>query len=205
MKKGIKILLGVFIPLMIIGAGIGVVKISELIKNRHTATLEPPSIDFPVENIDIIHIIWGYGNQSGDFHNGIDFGCNTSVNIIAWCDMTVVDVTTFYNEDGGHWQTNVFLEYNKRFYFDCAFEPWALNETYVNYQRDAINVNIGDTIQRGEVLGMLLYQGSGTHIHFGMYDQGEAVCAYQYFTEEAKLTFNTLWDKYGWGDDSWYT
>jgi len=205
MKKSSKILLGVFIPLIIIGAGFGGIKLYEVIRDRRYANLDPPSIDFPVENSEIIHIIWGYGDQGGDFHNGIDFGCNTSVNIVAWCDMVVTRVETWFNDKGGHWQTNVNLEYNKRFTFECAFEPWALNETYANLQRDAINVEVGQTVLRGEVLGMLLYQGSGTHIHFGMHDLGESVCAYHYYTNEAKAIFDPLWDKYGYGDDSWYT
>ncbi|MHA1555981.1 MAG: M23 family metallopeptidase [Candidatus Heimdallarchaeota archaeon] len=205
MKKKTKIFLGIFIPLVIIGAGIGGIQLVIFINDKMVANLDAPLIDFPVENTDVIHIIWGYGDQGGDFHNGIDYGCNTSVNIIAWCDMTVEDITTFYNDAGGHWQTNVQLEFNKRFSFVCAFEPWALNETFANYQRDAINVEIGQTIQRGEILGELLYQGSGTHIHFGMYDQNEDVCAYHYYTETAKSIFDPLWDQYGWGDDSWYT
>lgn len=176
----------------------------DFLHKKAIANLDPPIVDFPVENPDVIHILWGYGDQGGDFHNGIDFGCNTSVNILAWCDLTVTDIDTFFNDAGGHWQTNVALEFNERFEFVCAFEPWALNETYANIQRDAINFEVGQTVQRGEVLGELLYQGSGTHIHFGMYDLGESVCAYHYFSETAKAIFDPLWDKYGWGDDSWY-
>ncbi|HUT79790.1 MAG TPA: M23 family metallopeptidase [Candidatus Bathyarchaeia archaeon] len=205
MKKSGKVLLGIFITIIIIGTGLGSTAIILHFRDNRILTLDPPLIDFPVENTDIIHIIWGYGMQNGAFHNGIDFGCNASVNIIAWCNMTVLHITTFYNEMGGHWQTNVFLEFNDRFTFDCAFESWALNETFANYQRDAINVVEGQTIQQGEVLGLLLNHGSGTHIHFGMYDLGESVCAYHYYTEEAKNIFDPLWEKYGWGDDSWYT
>jgi len=205
LEKKTKILLGIFIPIIIIGAGIGGLFLGKTIQDYRVSKLPAPIIEFPVENTDLIHIIWGYGNQSGDFHNGIDFGCNASVNIIAWCDMTVVDIDTFYNDAGGHWQTNVFLEFNKRFEFCCAFEPWALNETFANIQRDAINVEEGEIIAKGEVLGELLYQGSGTHIHFGMYDMGESVCAYHYYSNTAKSIFDPLWDQYGYGDDSWYT
>ena len=205
MEKRTKILLGIFIPIMIIGAGIGGLFLASYIHDVRIQNLPAPIIDFPVENTDIIHIIWGYGDQGGDFHNGIDFGCNISVNIIAWCDLIVEDISTFYNDKGGHWQTNVGLKFNERFNFVCAFEPWALNETYANLQRDAINVVVGETISRGEVLGTLLYQGSGTHIHFGMYDGNDPVCAYHYYSETAKSIFDPLWDQYGWGDDSWYT
>ena len=96
------------------------------------------------------------------------------------------------------------MKFNDRFEFDCAFESWALNETYADIQRNAINVVEGQIVQRGGILGELLYHGGGTHIHFGMYDLGEAVCAYHYFSGTAKAIFDPLWDKYGYGDDSWY-
>lgn len=204
MARKRKVFLAIFIPILILGAGIGIVFLGGYIRDQRIQNLPAPVVDFPVENTDVIHIIWGYGNQSGNFHNGIDFGCNDSVNIIAWCDMIVEDITMFYNDVGGHWQTNVFLKFNDRYYFDCPFESWALNESYANLQKDAIAVEKGQTISRGELLGELLYHGSGTHIHFGMYDSNADVCAYQYFSETAKSLFHPLWDLYGWGDDFWY-
>ncbi len=168
--------------------------------------LPAPIVDFPVEDPSVVHIIWGYGNQNGDHHNGLDFGCNTSVNIVAWCDMEVEDIDTFYNEAGGHWQTNVGLKFNEKYSFVCAFEPWALNETYAYYQEDAIVVEVGQTISRGQVIGELLNFGSGTHIHFGMYDDSENVdvCPYHYFSETAKSIFDPIWDLNGYGDNFWY-
>ena len=98
----------------------------------------------------------------------------------------------------------VKMEYNERFVIEISFESWAQNETYANYQRDAINVTEGQMIQEGDIIGMLLYHGEGTHIDFSMRDQDEVICPYQYFSNEAKTIFDALWDKCGYGDDSWY-
>jgi murein DD-endopeptidase MepM/ murein hydrolase activator NlpD len=204
LERKTKILLGIFIPIIIIGAGVGTVFLASYIQEVRKQNLPAPVIEFPVENLEIIHIIWGYGDHGGEFHNGIDFGCNTSVNIIAWCDMIVEDVKMFLNEGAGLWQTNVELKFNDRFSFTCAFESWALNETYGNIQRNAINVEAGDTISSGEVLGTLLYHGSGTHIHFGMHDMNLPVCPYHYYSETAKSIFDPLWAQFGYGDSSWY-
>ncbi|MHA1109698.1 MAG: hypothetical protein ACTSRE_01245 [Promethearchaeota archaeon] len=204
MPRRKKVLLAILIPIIVISFGIGVVYIGGIIRENKISKLPAPSVDFPVEDPSVVHIIWGYGDQGGDHHNGIDFGCNTSVNIVAWCDMEVEDIDTFYNERGGHWQTNVGLKFNDKYSFVCAFEPWALNETYAYYQEDAISVEVGQIVTRGEVIGELLNYGDGTHIHFGMYNNTADVCAYQYFSETAKAIFDPIWDVYGWGDDFWY-
>jgi len=206
MARKKKILLAVLIPIIVISLGIGGLYLGAVIRKNRISNLTAPIIDFPVENSNVVKSIWGYGNQSGDHHNGIDFGCDTSVNIIAWCNLEVIDIETFYNEGGGHWQTNVGLKFNEKYSFVCAFEPWALNETYGYYQHDAIVVEVGQTISRGEVIGELLNYGEGTHIHFGMYDDTENVdvCPYHYFSETAKSIFDPIWDANGWGDDFWY-
>ncbi|NHJ87417.1 MAG: M23 family metallopeptidase [Asgard group archaeon] len=205
MKKSIKILLGIIIPIIIIGAGFGGLFLFKHIKESRIASLDPPIIEFPVENIDVINIVWGYGYHDDFFHSGIDFCVNTSVNIIASCNVTVLKIESFYNELGGTWQTNVFLEYNEKYIFNIAFESTAKNETYSNLQREAISVTVGQKITTGEILGTLLYHGSGCHIDFGLHELDERICAYQYFSQDAKNIFDELWDKYGFGDESWYT
>ena len=206
MKKGTKIFLVIFIPIAIIGAGLGGYKIYEVIRDSKIRNLDAPILEFPVVNIDAIHIIWGYGYHGDNFHGGIDYGCNDSVYIKAPCDLQVFYIETWiYTTDPVLWQTKVKMEFNARFVIEISFESWAQNETYANYQRDAINVTEGQFIQEGDIIGMLLYHGEGTHIDFSMSDIEEFICPYQYFSNEAKTIFDALWDKCGFGDDSWYT
>ena len=134
---------------------------------------------------------------------GIDFVVNDSTDILASCVVEIIEKEMWLN--GDHWQTTLSMKYNDRFIFSIQFESFAQNETYGSYQRDAINVEVGDIVERGEVLGKLLCHGPGTHIDFGLKDQDEDACTYQYFSETAKGIFDTLWDLFGYGDDSWYT
>jgi murein DD-endopeptidase MepM/ murein hydrolase activator NlpD len=160
-------------------------------------------IIFPIPDIPTIQNIQGFGETpSNSFHNGIDFGTNQSVEVIACCDMRIIEIKTWYNDGGGHWQTNVIGKYNWNYRFECAFESWALNETYGNLQRDAINVSVGQTVKQGEILGTLMHYGEGTHIHFGMRERGTDVCSYQFMTPYAQSIVDQIWLLYGpSGDD----
>ena len=195
MSRKVKILLGVLIPIVVIAGGLG----GFALWNYWPAVWSsaPPEMAFSIEDPDVIHILGGFREET---HNGIDYGCNTSVNVLAWCKLRVTGIRTWFNERGGHWQTNVHLQYNWKYNFEICFEPWALNETYGNIQADAIAVKVGQIINQGEIIGLLLYQGSGTHIHFGMKENGNSICPYQFLNTEAKELFDTLWAIYGDGD-----
>lgn len=205
MKKSVKILLIFLIPIILAGAGIGGYKIYEVFLNRSIRDLEAPELSFPVANIDVIHIIWGYGAHGDSFHGGIDYGCNTSVYILAPCDAQVTRIETWmYSTDPILWETEVQLEFNKKYLIAISFESWAQNETYANLQRDAINATDGQFLQQGDIIGMLLYHGSGTHIDFAVKELDEFTCPYQFFNSEAKDIFWDLWPVCGYGDDFWY-
>jgi murein DD-endopeptidase MepM/ murein hydrolase activator NlpD len=204
-----KIFLGIFIPIVIFGLGLGGINLGIYIKYKYLASLPAPEIDFPIANTEVIHIIWGYGDHEGNFHDGIDYGNNQTMAVVAWCDLEVGEIEVWYNEGGGHWQVNTHFIYNKRYGFGIGFESWALNESYALLQRDALAIDEGDILEKGDFIGNLLVHGSGSHIHFGMYDESlkenKTLCAYNYFSESAKTIFNTLWDFCGYGDDFWYT
>ena len=202
MKKRSKILLGIFIPIIILSSVVGGLYLNQIITKNRILKLDPPLIDFPVANTSVIDVIWGYGYHNDIFHGGIDFVVNDSTDIIASCMLEIAKIEMWLN--GDLWQTTLSMKYNDRFYFLIQFESAAQNETYGIFQRDAIIVEEGDLIERGEILGELLCHGPGAHIDFGLKDQDEDSCTYQYFSETAKTTFDLLWSLYGYGDDSWY-
>ena len=197
MKRKTRIILLVLIAITLVGSGIG----GFALWNFWPATWssEPPVLDFPVENTDVIHIMAGYGNIGlGFFHNGIDFGCNDSVNIIAPCDLRVIGIKTWlYATDPDRWQTSVRMRTNIGYLLEIAFESWALNESFGDLQRNALNIKVGQKVDQGEVLGQLLYHGDGTHIHFMIKVNGEDACPYQFFSASAKGIFDPLWILYG--------
>ncbi|MFW9923088.1 MAG: hypothetical protein ACFFDW_07335 [Candidatus Thorarchaeota archaeon] len=193
MSRKARIFLAIFIPIMLICAGFGGFFL--WLKWPATWSRGAPVLAFPVENSSVIHIIQGYGNMPWDnFHNGIDFGCNTSVNILAPCAVRVTGMKTWmYATDPDRWQTSVQFTFNWFYTLDIAFESWALNETFAAIQREAIVIKINDIIPQGGVLGQLLYHGDRCHIHFMIKYKGEPVCPYQYFNEDAKDLFDILW------------
>ena len=202
MSRKVKIFLGIFIPLIVIGAAFGTIFLT--VNWPVVWSKESPIIDFPLANSGIVECIWGYGDHEGEFHNGIDFICNTSVEIIAWCKLRVKMISTFKNEGNGFWQTNVKFQYNWKYEFEALFEPLAQNETFANIQRDAIPLRFGQIIEPGETIGTLLFFSNITLLHFGAKESGNDVCAFQFFNPTAKATFLDLWGAYGYGDSSWY-
>ncbi|NHK31148.1 MAG: M23 family metallopeptidase [Asgard group archaeon] len=192
MKRRGKIILGISLSLIILGGGFGGFVLWRLWPADFSR--DPPILDFPVEDAGVIHIIGGYGYVPwGGWHNGIDFGCNTSVNILAPCNVRVIGISTWlYAHDPDRWQTSVRFTINWVYNLEICFESWALNETYANIQRDAINLKFGQIITRGNILGQLLYHGEGTHIHFMIRHNGNDVCPYNYFSTEAKNLFDSL-------------
>ena len=142
--------------------------------------------------------IWG--EESGFLHNGIDFGINDTATILACCNMTCNDKSLFYNEIGDHWQAGCSFTINDDYELFYAFESFAENETFGNIQLDAIDVEIGQEVTQGEIIGQLFLHRFGAHIHFMLHKNNEPVCPYQYFSTEAKGIFDTLWLEIGRGD-----
>jgi murein DD-endopeptidase MepM/ murein hydrolase activator NlpD len=152
---------------------------------------QSPELSIPFTDASHLHIIQGFGQVSAEnYHNGIDWGFNDTTMIIAAFGGYIIDVKTWFNEKGGHWQTNVRSALNLEWIIEIAFESWALNETYANYQAAEILVKTGQKVTLGQNLGNLVNYGEGTHIHFSLYQINEAVCPYSYFTDAAKLTFD---------------
>ena len=203
MSRKVKILLGIFIPIIIISAGLGVTYLT--INWPATLSKEPPITVFPVANTGVIGGIWGFGDHGGEFHCGLDFIINASVDIIAVCKMRVTMITKFQNEFNGCWQTNVHLRYNWKYSFEYLFESMAQNETYADIQREAILVKFGQILEAGETIGKLLNLGPEALLHFGVKENKNDVCGYQFFNPTAKSTFLALWNVCGYGDSSWYT
>ena len=198
-----KILLGIFIPTMVICVGFGITFLTiywPIVWNQ-----EPPVIGFPLSDSDDVVRIWGFGNHDGEWHGGIDFICNSSVEIVAWCKLRVNHVVMFQNEVNGFWQTNVYFQYSWKYKFEALFESLTENETEAKIQREAIPVKFGQIFEPGETIGTLINFGMETVLHFGVKEYVEDVCAYQYFTSSAKTTFLDLWNANGYGDGSWYT
>ena len=149
-----------------------------------------PKLVLPMYNFSNNSYIQGFGQITPtDDHNGIDFGINATTEIMAPHDAYIDNIRTWYNEKGGHWQTNVELWLSFRWYIEIIFESWALNESFGKLQRDAIVVTRGQYVQANQTLGNLLYHGAYAHIHFGIKTFSTDLCPYTYFSSAAKTAF----------------
>jgi hypothetical protein len=151
---------------------------------------EDPELLLPIYDFSHVDAIAGHGNISpGEYHNGIDFGVNASTAIVAPYDAYIKDIKCWYNDKGGHWQTNVRLWLNSQWEIEIAFEPWALNESFGLLQKDAIVVTTDQFVKANQTLGDLLCQGAHAHIHFMIRKSNTDYCPYIYFSSSAQITF----------------
>ncbi len=152
-----------------------------------------PSLQMPFTDASNLTMIGAFFAAS---HTGLDYSFNTSVDILAAAGGYIEDVKFWYNEKGGHWQTNVRVRLNAQWHVEVCFESWALTQEVGQLQADAIVVQVGMKITAGTKLGTLLYHGEGCHIDFGLGDSGNRICPYPYFSSDAKVAFDALFALY---------
>jgi murein DD-endopeptidase MepM/ murein hydrolase activator NlpD len=198
MKRKQKIMLIAGITIFTIIIGFGSVALFFLAPAHWNSDEVEILLPVAEDDLQYVYHINGWGIKlDSSFHNGIDFDVNTSVEIIAWCDLRITGIGTHYNDVNGCWQTNVLCAFNWKYRFDVAFENWGTNETAAQMQKDALNVKVGQKISQGESFGTLLAFIDVTHLHFGLEEKGESVCPFNFMTASAQSTFTTLYSLYG--------
>jgi hypothetical protein len=144
-----------------------------------------PSMRLPLDSFDTFDQFNSFNSAS---HNGLDFAVNASTPIVAPCDVFVTAVECFYNERGGHWQTNVRGSMSFTWMLEIAFESWATDEPTARLQEQAIATKAWTRVAAGAPLGTLLYEGDGAHIHFMIKENDAATCPFPYFTSSAQAS-----------------
>lgn len=158
---------------------------------------QDPVLSLPIKETDHINDIQAFGDLGSYKHNGIDFNVIQATTILCPHDAYVEDIRFYYNDAGGHWQTNVRLDLNDEWWISMKFESWASSEEEGQAQADAINLTIGDKLNQGQEMGMLLSQGEYSHLHFDVDNNGTYLCPYSYFSADAKSEFDVLFSQYG--------
>ncbi|MFX1499998.1 MAG: hypothetical protein ACFFDH_03435 [Promethearchaeota archaeon] len=162
--------------------------------NQDTLPLgSDPILEFPYNTSEYIIFIGGFR----DSHPGIDLNVNHSVGLLAMHEAYVINIMTFWNELGSHWNTNVMFRLNEDWWYEYKLEPWAYTYTYAMYQENNLTISIGDKVLTNQSIGKLLYLDEQCHIDFSLYYQDTAVCQYTYFSAAAKTIFDPIWAKYG--------
>jgi murein DD-endopeptidase MepM/ murein hydrolase activator NlpD len=125
---------------------------------EYTLVQWPVGADVPISS--------GFGNRScegcSSFHTGVDFtpGAGTPVEAIA--DGVVVSSPVA----DGSWGVHVTIEHN--------VDGVIFTSSYAHMQTGSMNLSMGDTVTRGQVLGLVgsTGQSNGAHLHFVIRDAG---------------------------------
>ncbi|MEX2679962.1 MAG: hypothetical protein Q6373_000035 [Candidatus Sigynarchaeota archaeon] len=158
-----------------------------------------PSLILPLNDLSHNDYIQGYGQVQPDyFHMGFDFGVNDTTIFVAPAKAYVKNVRlNYFNDKGGHWQSEVALRLNLEWMVALAFESWALDDTTGAMQASAIAVHEGQLVEANQTLGSLLCHGEYAHVHLSVIKNGEHLCPYYYLTDLAKATFSSQFSKVG--------
>ena len=120
-------------------------------------------------------------------HGGVDFfSVSALAPFQAVCPGEIINVDLFANEHSGNWQVNVSLEYNSTFSVEYAFEPMTNQSADGQIQLNNIFVSRGQDVQQGDLIGNLFFGANGTHVHFGVRENGNDICPELYFTASAR-------------------
>lgn len=140
----------------------------------------PPYVD----QSQIAGLFWPYCD-SGDCpsplqtHDGLDFTPNEDlVPFQASAPGEVYDVALFENTGNGFWQVNVMVSCSpdNAYGLIYAFEPMTSSQTDGEWQLANIDVQIGQIVAPGDVIGRLFQGQSYAHVHFGIWENWQQTC-----------------------------
>ncbi len=140
----------------------------------------PPYVD----QSQIAGLFWPYCD-SGECpsplqtHDGLDFTPNGDlVPFQAAAPCQVTDVADFLNGGNGFYQVNVMMSCsaNQRHGLIYAFEPMTASVADRDLQLANIDVQIGQVVAPGDVIGRLVQGQSYAHLHFGIWENWQQTC-----------------------------
>jgi hypothetical protein len=105
----------------------------------------------------------------------------------------VVEVLSTRHEPDNNWITSVVVKYNATYRVLYAFENLTPEDSDLAVQLANLNVEPGQLIAQGEILGRLhTVGGTYYHVHVSLIRDGERVCPEPYLVEEAREGLNNL-------------
>ena len=141
----------------------------------------------PYVNISQIAGLWWPYCDSGDcpwepptqLHDGLDF--TPTENLVpfqASAPGEVHDVDAFLNTGNGFYQVNVMVSCSAddRHGLIYAFEPMTSSEADRDLQLANIDVQVGQVLAPGDVIGRLVQGQTYAHVHFGIWQNWQQTC-----------------------------
>ncbi|TXT57862.1 MAG: hypothetical protein BAJATHORv1_10570 [Candidatus Thorarchaeota archaeon] len=166
--------------------------------NMSTSNSSPPTLEFPIAEPEKIERLSAYHTpdwgEPGVYHNGIDLITTDNVTIISPTTGTVVGKTEHLNTYGGNMLFTISIEYNWAWHVDLVLEPDFYDDANNSLQTSMIEVEVGQTVETGDEIGILLYNGPSyySHLHYMLRVQGADVCAYNYSSSAAQTIFENI-------------
>lgn len=113
---------------------------------------------------------WGF------IHNGIDYFYFNNSDVIAAAPGLVekIDLHDWGPEAQHRYTISVEIRFNATVYLLYNFEPWTNSTDEQAQQVEMFNIEVGSWVAKGDVIAKFLHAGEGAHIHFGVYQDGEA-------------------------------
>lgn len=129
---------------------------------------------------------WGFA------HDGIDFfpsGNLKPFHAVCSGKVSRIDIR---NKTSNDLQVEVLIECNSTYSVTYDFEPMTSIQSDIDTQLANILVTKGQSISQGDLIGNLLAPKDGSHVHFGLLQEWNAICPDDFFTAGAKTSILAL-------------
>jgi hypothetical protein len=169
---------------LILVIGIGVFVGIYAIQNNWLFGFDPGN-RYPSERLDYMGVIYtdssdiygyneGYSETNscpwGFIHNGLDYFFNNNSEVIAATPGYVDWISWRLNPDTTLNMYNIFvtIRFNASIKIQYGFESFTHVEGDQHRQLAMLEVQEGDWVEKGDVIGRFLYVEEGAHIHWGV-------------------------------------
>lgn len=137
---------------------------------------------------DILNWNGGYSESTncpwGRVHNGLDFAFRNDTDVIAAAPGIVEAIELSFLVNGTVYKVAVLIRFNSSLMIEYGFEGFSEDVEVRAQQVAMLDIEEGDWVAKGDVIGQFLQGGGGDHIHFGIY-VGEATCPVPFFSPDA--------------------
>lgn len=139
------------------------------------------------------------GWSGSEPHNGIDLIIDegmTSARIISPTVGTINRISMSENpfsHPAGQLLLHIDIYINSDWQVSLVIEPGTTSEATKNAQRAAVLVSEGQSVLAGTpIVDLMVGEHGYPHLHYGVYNNDEAVCAYTYSNASARVTFDNI-------------
>jgi len=200
---------------IIIAAGLSVGIFLTFILNR-TGFFFNPGSRYDSSNLNYMDVLFenksdiqafneGYSESDacpwGFEHNGLDFFFKNNSNVLAAAPGKVWGIEKHDGEGYNVYHVRIWIRYNRSTLLGYNFEPWTTLESDRDKQISMFKVNVGDWVQKGEIIASFLEMNESAHIHFDITENNKRFCPTKYFSSEGYIqmidlvhTYNLTWN-----------